>query len=116
MPSKLMAPSPATGRVPRGPNGYPVIGSLLDQYRDPLGFTERVAAQYGKVSVISLAGLPFHLVTGPELIEEVLVSKGRDFSKGSIGYDRRLLFGKGLATSDGQFFLRQRRLMQLALH
>jgi cytochrome P450 len=75
-----------------------------------------VAERYGDVALIHVAGLPFYQLCKPEDIHTVLVSKSRDFSKGALGAERRLLFGRGLATSEGEFWLRQRRLSQPAFH
>jgi cytochrome P450 len=93
-----------------------VVGSLLGYYRDPLGFVRGVADRYGDVALIHVAGLPFYQLSNPEDIHAVLVTKSRDFGKGALGAERRLLFGKGLATSEGDFWLRQRRLSQPAFH
>ena len=46
----------------------------------------------------------------------MLVTKGRQFSKGRSLERARQVFGNGLLTSEGNFYLRQRRLMQPAFH
>ena len=46
------------------------------------------------------------------LIEEVLVHKAKQFRKHYAVRMNKLLLGKGLLTSDGDFWLRQRRLAQ----
>lgn len=102
--------------APPGPGGLPVIGSLLGYYLDPLGFVRGVVDRYGDVALIRVAGLPFYQLSRPEDIHAVLVTKSRDFGKGAMGAERRLLFGKGLATNDGDSWRRQRRLSQPAFH
>ncbi len=101
---------------PPGPRGLPFAGSLLAYYRDPLGFTRSVAERYGDVALVRVAGLAFYVLSNPDHIADVFVTKNRDFKKGALGAERRLLFGNGLATSDGEFWLRQRRLAQPAFH
>ncbi len=93
-----------------------MIGSLPGYYWDPLGFVRRVVDRYGEVALIRVAGVPFYQLSNPDDIHSVLVTKSRDFGKGALGPERRLLFGKGLATSEGDFWRRQRRLSQPAFH
>lgn len=102
----------------RGPKGLPVLGHLLDFGKDPLGFLERVTREYGcGVKVRIEAERDTYIVTDPAHVEEVLVNTGRTFQK---GYQRhpimRLVLGNGLVTSEGEFWLRQRRLAQPAFH
>lgn len=97
-----------------GPRGLPLLGSVVGFYRDPLGFVTKVAEQHGDVALIQMAGLPFYQLSSPKAIHEVLVTKSRDFGKGALGAERRLLFGKGLATNEGDDWRRQRRLTQPA--
>lgn len=57
------------------------------------------------------------MVTHPELVEEVLVTKQKSFQKDAfLKQHTGDLFGNGLLSSDGAFWLRQRRMMQPAFH
>lgn len=52
----------------------------------------------------------------PDDIKRVLVTNHRNYTKG-VGIDRvRLLLGNGIMTSEGEFWRRQRRMMQPAFH
>lgn len=52
----------------------------------------------------------------PDDIRRVLVTNHRNYTKG-VGIDRvRLLLGDGITTSEGEFWRRQRRMMQPAFH
>ena len=101
---------------PPGPRGWPLVGSLPAFYRDPLAFNRRIADRYGDVALVRIAGLSYYVLSNPEDIDAVFVTKNRDFRKGRLGAERRLLFGNGLATSDGDAWRRQRRLAQPAFH
>src|SRR5262249_58591455 len=57
-----------------------------------------------------------YFVNHPSYIEEVLVNQNRKFIKGRILRANKRLFGNGLLTSEGDFWLRQRRLAQPAFH
>ena len=52
----------------------------------------------------------------PDDVKRVLVTNHRNYAKG-VGIDRvRLLLGNGIMTSEGEFWRRQRRMMQPAFH
>ena len=55
-------------------------------------------------------------INHPDDIEDVLVNKARKFEKGRVMKANMRLFGEGLLTSEGDFWLRQRRLAQPAFH
>jgi cytochrome P450 len=56
------------------------------------------------------------VIHGPEDLRRVLVSNHRNYTKGA-GIDRvRMLLGNGIMTSEGEFWRRQRRMMQPAFH
>jgi len=68
------------------------------------------------VAAFSIGRQQFVLLSAPDDIRDLLVTRGRDVRKG-IGLERaRLLLGNGLLTSEGEFHLRQRRLAQPAFH
>lgn len=58
-----------------------------------------------------------YLVRRPEHVKYVLQENAGHFSKQTRGYDAlRAILGNGLVTSEGAFWLRQRRLAQPAFH
>jgi cytochrome P450 len=113
-----MAPSLAAGTaaLPRGPKGDAFLGSLRDFSRDQLGFYARCACDYGDVVPVRLGPFPGLLIFHPDAIEEVLVTRHRDFIKSRGVRLMRAFLGDGLFTAEGDLWLRQRRLMQPAFH
>ncbi len=103
---------------PPGPKGRFLIGNLLEFDRNPLSFLTRCARQYGDVVYLSAPFLSFYLINRPDLIEYALVTNNRNFikDKGLRMRSARRLFGNGLLTSDGDFWIRQRRLTAPAFH
>lgn len=102
--------------LPPGPRGW--ISGLLGAAfaRNRLGFLDDATRRYGDVVFFRAAGLPFAILNHPDYVRDVIVTRPRMFHKG-IGLDRaRLLLGNGLLTSEEDFHLRQRRLMQSAFH
>ena len=86
------------------PTGSFLIGNLGRFYR------------YPDMVRLRLGIRDFYLVTNPALIQEVLVTKQRDFVKGRFLQNTKKVFGEGLLTSEGDFHHRQRRLIQPAFH
>src|SRR5882762_1758937 len=72
--------------------------------------------KYGDVCGLRIGNFRSFVVFHPDLIEEVLVNKARLYHKGRILQANKFLFGEGLLTSEGDFWLRQRRLSQPAFH
>jgi cytochrome P450 len=99
-------------RVPPGPKGSWLAGNLPDFRRDRLDFITRCNRDYGDVVQIRLAHRRVLLFFHPDQIEQVLVTKSKNFIKHFAMRLNPVLLGKGLLTSESQFWLRQRRLIQ----
>ncbi len=98
--------------LPPGPRPR-VPGRLeLAFWRDPLVTLERIAGRYGDVAGFTFGPDREILLTDPELIREVLVTRQRAFAKGRALQVTRRVIGNGLLTNEGDIHLRQRRLMQ----
>jgi cytochrome P450 len=99
-----------------GPKGRFLLGSLPEFGRDLLGFFSS-SARYGDVVAFRLARYPALLLYHPDHVEQVLVTRSRDYAKHSFFFRHvGAIFGNGLLTSEGDFWLRQRRLAQPAFH
>lgn len=97
-----------------GPTGYPVIGVLPKMWEEPLRFFVEAGNQYGDVVHLDLGPREFYLLNHPDYIRYVLQDNYRNYHK---GYDPiEPLIGNGLVMSEGNFWRRQRRLMQPAFH
>lgn len=98
-----------------GPRGHRLLGSLGDFQRDQLGFYVS-CAQYGDTVPVRFGPRRAVLFYHPSAIEEVLVTRSRDFVKSPGVRLLRPLLGDGLLLSEGDVWLRQRRLVQPAFH
>jgi cytochrome P450 len=100
--------------VPPSPPGRWLIGHLREFQGDRLACMRRWAREFGDVVAVRLGPRQIYLVNHPEAIEEVLVTQSRHFMKHFALRLNPLVLGNGLLTSEGDFWLRQRRLIQPA--
>jgi cytochrome P450 len=100
---------------PPGPKGRWLTGSLAEFRRDMLGFYTRCACEFGDVAGFRLGPERLCLAVHPDHVEHILTAAAKNFDK--LTYVYRLLvpvLGSGLLTSEGDLWLRQRRLIQPA--
>ena len=110
------AVSAAPAPLPTGPRGSLLLGNLPEFRNDMTGFLERTASQHGDVVPLRFANMRFVLLNRPDAIEEVLVKQTKNFVKNVTEPVWWALLGNGLLLSDGEFWIRQRRMMQPAFH
>lgn len=107
---------------PPGPKCYNASFGLTWRHAfslwwDPLDFVTRVGHTYEDLSFYRLFTVKVFLVNSPELIEQVMVTRRHQFRK----EDRQMrllrgITGNGLLATQGDFWLRQRRMLQAAFH
>jgi cytochrome P450 len=99
-----------------GPKGRWLTGNLRDFSRQRLDFLTENARKYGDIFAIRFAHRRLLVVSHPDLVEEVLVTRNRQFIKHFALRMAKPMLGEGLLTSEGDFWRRQRRLSQPAFH
>ncbi|HYO52217.1 cytochrome P450 [Archangium sp.] len=112
----MTAQSPAP-RIPTGPRGLPLIGVVRDVRKDVLGWLMRTAAEHGPVAQYRFGPMRAYLVTHPEGLKHVLQDHTKNYTKDHFSYSLvRRVVGDGLIVSQGETWLKQRRLAQPAFH
>ena len=110
------------------PPGPPDVGhSTIEQYlnyrnflKDPLTRVTSWMAEYGDIIHYKSGDHHQYFIANPDMIREILVRqshifiKGPDYTNEKTGLAR--FMGKGLVTSNGEFWKRQRQLVQPAFH
>lgn len=107
----------STAKVIPAVPGRPFIGSLREFQHDPLGFSLEITRNYGDIARVTLLGEESIFVNDPDAIQHILQTNSRNYDKQTMDYQLLYpLVGRGLLTSDGDAWLRQRRLIQPAFH
>src|SRR5690349_17016254 len=100
--------------LPPGPRGRWLAGSLRDFSTQRLDFFLTVAREYGDLASFRFGPRRVFLASHPDLIEQVLVTDARHYIKHFGARMYKPVLGNGLVTSEGDFWLRQRKLSQPA--
>ena len=95
---------PVDRPLPPGPDGLPIVGSMLDVMRRPIKFLDDVS-KYGDIVTYRVAGQRFTALLHSDHIERVLVSENDRFRRWA-GEEWGDTFGgyatEGLLLTDGQ--------------
>lgn len=94
------------------------LAAIKQLKADPLSYYMANRADYGDyVRVKSLPGFDFYTLTHPTAVEHVLQTHQKNYRKPDVFLKpTTLLFGNGIFTSEGEFWMKQRRLSQPAFH
>jgi cytochrome P450 len=101
---------------PPGPRGSLLGGNFRDVRRDVLSFLTQCAREYGDIVRYRLFSFRGYLLSHPDYIKEVLVRNPNNFIKGRGLRANSIVFGRGMLTSEGEQWRRQRRLAQPTFH
>lgn len=83
--------------------------------KNPTAFLQNIS-KLGDVTTFKVGGVQAFLVNHPDLIRDLLVTNHSKFIKGRALQRAKTLLGEGLLTSEKEFHLRQRRMIQPAFH
>ena len=90
-------------------------GHFLEFRRNPTAFLQKIT-NFGDVTTFNLVGQTTFCINHPEMIRDLLVTNNHKFIKGRALQRAKKLLGEGLLTSEKDFHLRQRRMIQPAFH
>ncbi len=84
IPTRIDAVMAARRRVPPGPRGRPMVGSMFDFLRDNLAFVTDMAQCYGDVIQYRMVRWPWYQINHPDGIQRMLQENNRNYSKGAM--------------------------------
>jgi cytochrome P450 len=106
-----------TSKTPPGPGFWQGLATGRNFRRDALGLLRKWHRDYGDIVYLGVGTLRFYWLFHPGLAREVLITQARRFRRAGRQVEvLREWDGDGLVTSDGDFWLRQRRLVQPAFN
>ncbi len=92
------------------------LGNAFDILKNPLEFLEKIAKENGPIVSIKFLGERYFILQHPDCIKHVLLQNQKTIYKPGATKILKLFLGEGLSTSNGELWLRQRRIMQPAFH
>ncbi|MFF3226598.1 cytochrome P450 [Nocardia suismassiliense] len=99
-------------QLDHGRSGVRGLGTTLRWFRDPLAVMGRLADQQGPVAGFRIGMFPAVLVTGPEQIHEVLVSRAQEFRRArAVTGTLWPALREGLIISEGEVHRTQRAMV-----
>jgi cytochrome P450 len=105
---------------PKLPNGYNFLQSLWRTYKqvkNPIGSMQESMEKFGGTYSVNLGRMRLIATQDPALIDYVLRTNNKNYNKSKILTEQLGRFiGKGLLTANGEYWLRQRRLIQPGFH
>lgn len=109
--------------LPPVAQGSSFIGSARDFANDPIAYFETNVPKYG--GLFQLKSIFFRfishfdhvvIVSDPDMVKHIMQDNNRNYVK-SYGYRvLKVLLGEGLLTSEGEFWRKQRKLIQPGFH
>jgi cytochrome P450 len=101
--------------APSPPVDNALSGHVPSLRKDRLSYFLDSIGTYGNVVRFRFGWIIAHVVAHPDDVRHVLIDNQKNYDKNTRGFEKlRLVLGNGLLTSDGAFWLRQRRIAQPA--
>ncbi|WP_338264173.1 cytochrome P450 [Corallococcus caeni] len=103
--------------LPPGRRRHWLMGTGVNQIKDALGMLVREQRRHGDVVYFRMFDGPTLLLSHPEYAQRVMVDNARNYRHPGPeqGFNGPLM-GRGLFASRGDFWMRQRRMVQPAFH
>lgn len=103
-------------RRPPGPRGFEVFDAVYRSRMNILEALRHVARTYGDIASYKISNLDVYILSHPDDVKYVLQTNHRNYKKAITYQALRPLLGNGLLLSEGDFWLRQRRLVAPMFH
>lgn len=110
---ELAAPPPGSGLKPViGDSGLPILGHIIEMYREGPEFCLHLYRKYGPVSFAESPILPSIVALGPDATQTVFSNKSKDYSTSGWFPVIGPFFNRGLMMLDFEEHLGHKRILQ----
>ena len=92
------------------------FGNTFEVLKNPVAYLAKLANNYGPYVIVRFAGKKYYVLQHPDLVKHVWLANHKQYRKPGATKLLSIFLGEGLSTSNGELWLRQRRLMQPAFH
>lgn len=99
-----------------GPIGHWLFGSLRERNADAIKFFSKCFDDHGDYFKVRFMHVPIFVAARPDLVKEVLFDRPNEFVRKRVFEDLSKLLGRGLLTTEGDKWLKHRKLAQPAFH
>ncbi|MGC3945735.1 MAG: cytochrome P450 [Chryseolinea sp.] len=107
----------ANKSMPPGYSFFPSMVRTYKQAKNPIGTMQESMSRFNGTYTVNLGMMRIIATQNPGLIEHVLKSNHRNYQKSELQTEYLGKFlGKGLLTANGDYWLKQRRLIQPGFH
>ena len=110
------APKPKKGLPPAPEKSHWFFGNAWHLLKSPIPFLQESTARFNGIFRITSRILNLVVITDPEYVKHVMQDNNKNYTKWFKNDVLELLLGRGLLTSEGDFWRKQRRLAQPAFH
>ena len=112
----MILPQQNTTNQHQAVKGSFLFGSTFEIVKNPVAFLSKLAKNYGPVVTVRFGGRKYYVLQHPDYVRHVWLENHKQYRKPGATKLLRMFLGEGLSTSNGELWLRQRRLMQPAFH
>lgn len=102
--------------LPPKSKGHWLLGDTLELVKSPLAYVIKNQKKHGDLFEVHTIGEKVMFATHPDVAKHLLVDNNKSYHKSFDYQILKIVLGEGLLSSDGSFWLKQRRLAQPAFH
>src|SRR6478752_7001684 len=110
MSSTATAPKPAGGLPPNPEKAHWFFGNVYYLIWNPIPYMKECSAKFDGIFRLTSRFIKLVVVTDPEYVKHIMQDNNKNYIKWFKNDVLELLLGRGLLTSEGDFWRKQRRL------